>query len=455
MHALHTPLGRARRYRTIAAILSLTVILVLSISSALLTLGAQRSEQRAEIQRSSDAAIRKLVRQLNHSLGATYTLRILVQEADGHLSGFPRIAEQLLTELGASTILQLAPSGVVREIHPMAGHEQAIGHNLLTDPARSAESAIAIRDRTLTLAGPFELRQGGVAVVGRLPVFLTTKQPTEEFWGFTIALIRLQELLESSGALDELRGETLYRLSRVNPTTRQLERFIDPFAGDPTFKHGPVSTEFSVPNGFWTLEVIPRGGWVSSPNSNLFYLLSGFAILIGLLVYIVTLQQMRLLRRAMHDPLTHLPTRQLLAEHVNAAITQADRNAAGFALYFIDLDEFKAINDQHGHAAGDQVLKAVADRILAVIRNSDIASRHGGDEFVVLAPAIKDHEEAQRLQNALHESLHTRLSLKGQCVNLHCSIGVSLYPRDGKDLPSLLAHADESMYRRKHQGRSG
>ena len=153
---------------------------------------------------------------------------------------------------------------------------------------------------------------------------------------------------------------------------------------------------------------------------------------------------------AYHDPLTNLRNRTLFDEMATRQIAQAYRDGAQLAILAIDLDGFKAVNDQHGHAAGDLVLKAVADRITGLIRGSDVVSRRGGDEFSVM---LVDVDGARTRQIA--EKLLAALAMPYPGVDpaVSASIGVARYPHDATTLQELLERADEALYAAKHAGK--
>jgi len=157
---------------------------------------------------------------------------------------------------------------------------------------------------------------------------------------------------------------------------------------------------------------------------------------------------------ARHDTLTGLPNRALFDDRVNVAVSAARREDTRLALLFIDLDHFKPINDQLGHAAGDLVLKAVADRILGIIRESDTAARIGGDEFVVLLRNIHGAEDASNVAQKIAQAIEQPLELGGHGVSVSASIGIALYPEDGADVTTLSKRADQAMYRVKQAART-
>ncbi len=161
----------------------------------------------------------------------------------------------------------------------------------------------------------------------------------------------------------------------------------------------------------------------------------------------------QLRHRATHDALTGLPNRELLLDRLNQVIGRARRRSERFALGFMDLDRFKAINDTFGHEAGDALLKTAAARMSACLRQSDTLARLGGDEFVLLLPEAGSAEEAMPVLRRMSAALAAPVSLAGHEVSVTCSVGVSIWPQDGEGADALLRSADTAMYRAKQSGR--
>ncbi|MCG3111091.1 MAG: PAS domain S-box protein [Candidatus Manganitrophus sp. SB1] len=155
---------------------------------------------------------------------------------------------------------------------------------------------------------------------------------------------------------------------------------------------------------------------------------------------------------ASHDTLTHLPNRVVFTDRLNQAVERARRYPKLIAVFFLDLDGFKGINDSFGHAIGDRLLKEMAERLTHSTRRSDTVARLGGDEFTLIIPDLSEAQNvtiiAQNIVNALAEPF----SLEGYLFSVTASIGISLYPRDGTDAETLLQKADQAMYRAKKQG---
>lgn len=159
-------------------------------------------------------------------------------------------------------------------------------------------------------------------------------------------------------------------------------------------------------------------------------------------------------RLAFYDPLTNLPNRRLLADRLQQGLLTARRDGLQLGLLFVDLDKFKPVNDRFGHAAGDVLLQAVGVRLRACVRESDTVARVGGDEFVVLLPALGASEHALAVAEKVFAALRRPFSLPGgQQVSISSSIGVAVYPQHGQTEQELSQHADMAMYDAKAAGR--
>ncbi|MCW2986927.1 MAG: hypothetical protein JWR63_4497 [Conexibacter sp.] len=164
----------------------------------------------------------------------------------------------------------------------------------------------------------------------------------------------------------------------------------------------------------------------------------------------------QLAHQAFHDPVTGLPNRALFVERVRHALARSRREARGIGIIFIDLDDFKIINDSLGHAAGDEVLKQVAQRLALSIRASDTAARFGGDEFAVLLEDIEGVQEAADAAERIMESVGTPLAAAHKELALRCSLGIAIAAEDGTaDADELIRDADAAMYIAKRDGKGG
>ena len=158
---------------------------------------------------------------------------------------------------------------------------------------------------------------------------------------------------------------------------------------------------------------------------------------------------------ARHDVLTGLPNRRAFHERLEHALSRSQRSGERFALFFIDVDNFKSINDRWGHDGGDALLKIVALRLVATTRKVDAIARMGGDEFVVLLDNPAQREDVAHIAEKLLESVRSPILYRGHELQIGFSIGISLYPEDGRTATELMARADHAMYQAKDAGRNG
>lgn len=165
-------------------------------------------------------------------------------------------------------------------------------------------------------------------------------------------------------------------------------------------------------------------------------------------------QERELAELAFVDGLTHLPNRAYFTEHLDGAIAQSHRESASFAVHYVDLDGFKAVNDRHGHEAGDHVLAVIAARLKMAARLSDVVARHGGDEFIVLQRRYDGPIGASLLAQRLIDAAAEPIVIRDEIVRLGASVGIAVFPNDARTAEELLRCADSAMYRAKHAGRN-
>lgn len=157
---------------------------------------------------------------------------------------------------------------------------------------------------------------------------------------------------------------------------------------------------------------------------------------------------------AVTDHLTELPNRFLFFDRLNMALAQAQRDFQKLAIIMLDLDEFKKVNDTHGHNIGDQLLKGVANRLVNMFRKGDTIARWGGDEFILLLPEIRQADVAKNVAERILHSFNKPFELEGPHIAITASIGVALFPDDGADADTIIKNADIAMYQAKDAGRN-
>jgi len=165
-------------------------------------------------------------------------------------------------------------------------------------------------------------------------------------------------------------------------------------------------------------------------------------------------EKQRAFSLAAHDHLTGLPNRRMFQELVSSHLLTAKRSRQTFALLYLDLDQFKHINDSLGHHVGDELLQHVAQRLRETLRASDVVARLGGDEFAIFITALNQSDDAIKIAEKILDQLRTPFrDLEGHDLQVNSSIGIALYPKDGEEVAQLCKHADAAMYQSKRRGR--
>lgn len=236
----------------------LTFLLTLVLSLALVAVWDQRQVELGKsraLNLAGDYAS-ALQRGLEGSLSITYALAALVREGGGEVAQFASLADELMPYYPGASAIALLPGGVLTQIAPLQGNEAALGQDEFGDPERSVEAFKAMASGTMTLAGPFELRQGGMGAVGRLPVFMDEQQ--EDFWGFVSVTLKFPEAL-AVARLPELsdQGYT-WHLWRQPPEENSIQTILQ---SEGRLQAEPVRQQLTLPNGVWSLDVTPEQGW--------------------------------------------------------------------------------------------------------------------------------------------------------------------------------------------------
>jgi diguanylate cyclase (GGDEF)-like protein len=160
----------------------------------------------------------------------------------------------------------------------------------------------------------------------------------------------------------------------------------------------------------------------------------------------------QLARTSQRDPLTDTPNRALLLDRLESTLTMAQRRGTRSAVFFLDIDHFKQINDTLGHATGDAVLQRVARRLQAAVRDSDAVGRHGGDEFLVLLAEVSRKADAAQIARKIISDIAAPSLVAGHMLHVSVSVGIAIFPDDAREPAALIAAADTAMYRAKRRG---
>jgi len=411
------------------------------------------SARQHEIQRNQVMADASALRaQLEGEVNATI---FLANGLGGYVSAYGNLDDGAVNVVLATVFqygrhlrnIALAPNNIIRFIYPQKGNEQALGlayeHNAQQWPPVKR----AMETHSTVVAGPVDLVQGGRGLISRTPVY----QPDGRYWGIVSLIMKIDSLFasldsnaKSSGIVWALRGK-----DGQGAKGGMIHGKAGLFSGD------NVRQIIRIPGGTWEMAVMPENGWQLSTTRTSILRLGGIALslLIAGLTYFVVSERIHIRHLATHDPLTNLPNRRLLSDRLAQAIAKAQRDDRGFAILSMDLDNFKPINDQHGHQIGDQVLCTIASRLQKCLRSIDTVARIGGDEFLMVLPDaqgdLEVREVAQRVASAIREPIH----IGNLLLQTSASIGICHYPGDGQTEDELMRVTDEAMYSAKRQAK--
>ena len=439
------------------ALLVLVLLLVAGSYTTLLISQAENNRKDFLVREILDAQASAIERRLYAALNAARFIGIEVSIRGGSDVDFSTMAERALAFTPGITNLQLAPGGVIREIYPLAGNERALGLDLLQGARADGDAQRALRQRRMVISGPFELVQGGSAIVGREPVFVAG-----EFWGFSSVLIRLDDLARLTG-LNKLRQKGYrFRLSTQDVSARTvLATLDDAQLLQPRFLK---SHDINLPgNNKWLLQVMPpldramplvvTGGLATLMVAVLAALLLRRLLLAPLRLQSQVDEQIRLLEHMHnHDVLTGLPNRSFIFEHLDFICSECDAHNCMAALMVVNIDGFKRINDLHGHRSGDHVLKEIALRIRQSCSPSDVVARIGADEFAVVVADIKDYRAISALAKTTLTALQEPLKVRKSTISVTACVGIVVLPIDAISAAEALQKSDSAVDEAKSQG---
>ncbi|KAA0874167.1 diguanylate cyclase domain-containing protein [Nitrincola tapanii] len=374
---------------------------------------------------------------------------------------FDALARYLLLENSLIRNITLAPDNVVGFVYPLTGNEAVLGMDLLHHPQQGEATREVMATQRPVLAGPYNLVQGGVGVIHRVPIYIEDKATGQQhYWGLMSTPIDFTRLLEEAGLFSP-EFDLEIALRRTAGSLDDAERV---FYGEPTLFEHPerLSTQIAVLDNTWEMVAVPQQ-IISQDLRRVILLLQTTGLCFALLTFFLTWKLIRLGESlhasqerykmlARHDSLTGLPNRTLFYDRFAHALARAERRNESMALLYMDLDGFKPINDQYGHPVGDQVLQEVARRFSTAIRGADSVIRIGGDEFVVLIEEPPNEESIQRVAEKLIQAMQAPFQTDGTYSDLGVSIGIAIYPENGLTLDELMNASDSAMYAAKAQG---
>ena len=451
-------------------------------------LAFEHTEERRAIQAERLETLKHLSAVRARLEGELNALLLLTRGFEAHIAARPeaseeeleRIGEKLLAEKRHVRNLAIAHGYVVRQVIPLRGNEPILGLNYLERVDQREAVLRAVATRQSVLAGPVTAIQGDKALISRSPIFLPVEDPArpgeqERFWGLVSLRINVDSVFATAG----LTHESLPIIVAIRGRDG-LGPFGEIFHGSESlFDDNPVLLDVQLPGGRWQMAARLKPAFqaeLRKPRD----LVRGLSLLATSLLVLLAFGTARYLNEqarvhsrlmaviahqseteaqmrhlATHDPLTGLANRSLFMDQLEYALRDCRRQGGLGAILFIDLNDFKDINDTLGHHMGDQLLCAFVARTHDLVRDIDRFARLGGDEFGVIAPHIETPEGAALIAQRLLDALATPLLVAGRSLSVSASIGITLFPTDGNDPQTLLQYADMAMYNAKRRLKKG
>jgi diguanylate cyclase (GGDEF)-like protein len=389
----------------------------------------------------------RLARELDAALFLTGSLKSYLAVRDGKLDRreVDAILQKLFEEARHVRNFGVAVGYELKYLYPVKGNERALGLDYRRAPGQLAAVQRVIDGGVPLLLGPQKLVQGGTGLIYRAPISIRGK-----YWGLISTVIDSQSFF--ADAIGRAGAENVEFAIRGRDA-RGLDGEV--FLGDAgLFKQRGVELIYmDVPGGKWVIAVRHKPDSAPADIWRLRLLVWALAVFLGWGVYALLVQRARLARLAMFDALTGLPNRTLVEDRLERAIAAQRRNPQTVsALLFADLDDFKRINDEHGHRAGDAVLQGVAEHASGAVRDVDSVGRWGGDEMIVLLENA-ERDKIPELVDRVRRAMEAPIEYAGLKLQVGASIGVAIVPDDGDGVQDLIRRADRRMYEDKQKRR--
>lgn len=418
-------------------LISMFIFIVLVHQDYTGLLNEQQNEKRYEFNIISN----QFKSNINNTMSFIYGLRGYVYSQENNAitqDSFNAFAENTLHHTNYIKNFSIAPNNVQKYVFPYEGNELAIGHNLATDERIDVRNDIkrAMLSSDIILSGPYELRQGGLGLVVRSPIYYNNT-----YWGLVNVVVDLESIINNSD------------ISKSNDISFEIYNEEDIFWGQTSEDELLEYTDMMIAEDTWTI----KGGFSTTLSKrNMSFLMRNsiitFLFIAMVYFYIIkSLTQNFLLSNKIQnliysDILTKLPNRRALEIYLDDYI----RDKKPFGLAFIDLDNFKDINDSLGHSFGDKLLIDIANRLNQ--NDSYKAFRWGGDEFIITSVVDID-DFIIELEN-IQDLISKPILLDKESYIITGSIGVCYYPNDGLSKEEIIKLADASMYNVKKQGKN-
>lgn len=450
-------LNNTRKFKKASKRALMMFLLTLTLSSIIITMAI--NNRYSADKTLMDLLIQEKSNQINtvitRLLLKTETLSAYVNHNDGNTQNFEKVAAIIFDNPAIINVL-LAPDGIVRDVYPLKGNEDVIGYNLFGEGEGNIEATLAKESGNLVFGGPFNLVQGGQALVGRRPVYLNEPDGSKRFWGLASVT------LAYPGVFDEVRlGEFesagfLYEIWRISPDTND-KQIIAKSAGDISAHIPYIEKYVPILNAGWYFRIAPAYQWYAYPET---WLMIIAGISISFLVALTSQKNIELKRvhtkletMTKIDTLTQIYNRHSFMELASIQVKKAMEMKNNCYIVMVDIDHFKQINDTYGHITGDKVLEVVVQKMKELTRPYDLIGRYGGEEFIMLFSNLSKQALLNVVERIRLNISENPVEIEGNCIKVSASFGVA----DVTELNNFdtgIKFADSALYAAKESGRN-
>ena len=372
---------------------------------------------------------------------------LVVRHKDLERAEVSAILEQMSRAAPTIRNISVAVGYRIAYVYPAAGNEKALELDYRTLRGQWPDVEKASQTGNPVLVGPLNLIQGGRGMIYRSPIFISGR-----YWGMLSTVYDAPMLFqEIFGNINDERFD--FAVRKAPAITAHHDDAI--WGEQSLFEEDNIEVQqISVSGEPWEIAINPK---LAPVEGRTIVLLRGLSLLLALVlgwsIYLALERRTLLAQIAMYDPLTGLPNRRLVEDRLKRALRRQKRNSRAVGvILFIDLDEFKRINDVHGHRAGDSVLQAVGAHITHALRDTDTIGRWGGDELLVLMENT-DRATAEVLTERVRQVFELPVTYQDTTITVSASIGRAVFPDDGTSLIDLVRVADKRMYEDKQRRR--
>lgn len=338
----------------------------------------------------------------------------------------------------------IAKDGIITFVHPYFGNEAIMGMPVMNEDTLAEYDYSSMNNHLTVTEGPVESAQGGLKILNHKPVF-SRAISSESFWGFATVTVDFEELVKSTLAVHQ-HQDYRYGIRTTADSDSQL------VWGDNTvFEGESVMQTVSMPQSNWTIGLLPAKGWHT--NDGLFQrdlvVLYILISIIFFLVFFFSLQYASKRELSRKDPLTGVFNKHTF-ENIASRLIRYSSQKNG--IFLIDFDDFKQINDQHGHLAGDRVLKICSQRMREIVKKSDRVGRIGGDEFMIVTKNVENEENLEKIAGRIRAHIQKPVRYDGKIIHPTVSVGYTL-TSNVDVFEKLYDSADKKMYENKEQSK--